>query len=293
MGPEIRKSWLLCLVGVALVLTASPAFAGWVVEEVSGTRESGEEVTVLYVEGNRIKIVGSDIMIFDVNKNRFAFLLPEQKIYTSGSPEDLAKQTQMASEQMEQMRKMQEQYLQQLPPDQREMVRKQMQSMMQPETSRGTEIALEIKETSEKAEVAGYSARKYQVIVNGDLAEELWISDQIDVAGEIDLDKLYNLMDSMRGPMAEQSYESSPEYRGLMKKGLRLKSVDYTVEYAGAHGELTEVRKAEKKAIPDSEFQIPEGYREVQFREFMNAQAAAEENYDSETEFEHGETEHE
>ncbi len=292
MNPERGKSWLFYLFAVATVLATSPAFAGWVVEEVSGPKES-QEVTVLYVQDNRIKIVESDTVIFDLNKNRFVILLPERKIYTTGTPEDLAKQMGMASEQMEQMRKMQEEYMQQLPPDQREMIRKQMESMTPRGTSRDKEMALKIEETSEKADIAGYSARKYRVMVDGEPAEDLWISDQINISDEIDLDKMYNMTDSMKGPMAEQSYESTPEYRALQRKGLRLKSIDYSSGYGGAPGEVTIVRKVEKKSIPDSEFQIPAGYREVPFREFINAQAGAEGDYDSETEFEDDEAERE
>ena len=105
------KLWLLWLLSMAL--TASPAFAGWVVEEVSGPEGGPGEIATVYAENNRIKVVESEIMIFDVNKNCFYALLPAQKIYAEATRDDLAAQHQMASERMAQMRKMQEQQLQQ------------------------------------------------------------------------------------------------------------------------------------------------------------------------------------
>jgi len=60
--------------------------------------------------------------------------------------------------------------------------------------------------------------------------------------------------------------ESSENYQKLMGKGFPLREKDKR------SGWLREVVKLEKKAIPDSEFALPKGYKKVSFMELMQSQ---------------------
>lgn len=243
------------------LLLVSQAFAGWVIEEVSGYPEEEETRETIYFQKNRIKIVDSEqIMIFDLEKGMLYFLNPDREIYWSGTPEEFQEAMKEA------MKLAMEKMLEEMAPEQREAYEQFMEGMEE-ETKEATpekKIKVEVKKTSEKATVAGYSTQKYQVWVDGELKEELWISTEIDLKDEIDLKKFAQFIEALSGAGEEESYESSPEYMGLMKQGYPLRSIDYTF---GEKGAVREATKVEKRQIPDSEFEVPKSYRKVSIGE--------------------------
>ena len=114
--------------------------------------------------------------------------------------------------------------------------------------------------------------KQYQVWVNGELKEEKWISTKIKPTDEIDLEKLEKFQKAMGGPEAEESYESSPEYMHLMEIGAEMK----TIGYHEGGSEITEMKKIEEKEIPDSEFEVPKGYRKISLFELHQLQETME-----------------
>ncbi len=247
------KGFFLVLI---LLLLASQAFAGWVIEEVAGYAEGQETRETIYFQKNRIKILTSEmIMIYDLEKGVLYFLNPDREIYWSGTPEQFLK------DMKETMKLQMEKMLEEMTPEQREAYKKVMEEMA--EAKKATpekKVKVEVKKTSEKATIAGYSTQKYQIWVDGELKEELWISTEINLKDEIDLKKFVQLFEALDAAAGEESYKSSPEYMGLMKQGYWLRSIDYTF---GEKGTVREATKVEKKRIPDSEFKVPQGYRKV------------------------------
>lgn len=257
------------LVSIFLLL-ASQAFAGWVIEEVSGYPEGEKIRETIYFQKNKIKMVDSEqIMIFDLEKGMLYFLNPDREIYWGGTPEEFQKAMKEAMKLA--MEQMLEEMLEEMAPEQREAY-KQFMEEMEEETKEATpekKVNVEVKKTSEKATVAGYSAQKYQVWVDGELKEELWISTEINLKDEIDLKKFVQFIEALSGPGEEEFYESSPEYMGLMKQGYPLRSIEYDQEEEQT---VTEVAKVEKRQIPDSEFELPKSYRKVSIGEMWQEQ---------------------
>lgn len=251
------------LVSMLLLLT-SQAFAGWVIEEVSGYPEEEEIRETTYFQKNRIKIVESEqtmmIVIVDLEKGVLYFLNSDREIYWSGTPEEFQEGIKEAVKlQVEKM-------LKEMPPEQREAYEQFMEGMEE-ETKEPTaekKLKVEVRKTSEMATVVGYSTQKYQVWVDGELKEELWISTEINLKDEIDLKKFVQFIKAASGPGEEELYESSPEYMGLMKQGYPLRSIEYD---QGEEQTVTEVVKVEKRQIPDSEFEVPKSYRKVSIGE--------------------------
>lgn len=68
--------------------------------------------------------------------------------------------------------------------------------------------------------------------------------------------------------------ELSPEYIKLMEKGLIVKSVEY--EY-GMENITSNTVSIEIKDIPDSEFQVPSGYKKMSITEYFSSQMGGEE----------------
>jgi hypothetical protein len=113
---------------------------------------------------------------------------------------------------------------------------------------------VEVKETGETATIAGHSTKKYQVWVDGVMDSEVWLTKDIDFGSEFDMAKLSRLTEKMSG---QSAYKETEQYQDLMKLGFPLKQVEITPQ-----GKVeTEVIKAEKKDISDSEFQIPTDFR--------------------------------
>jgi hypothetical protein len=128
------------------------------------------------------------------------------------------------------------------------------------QTERPTKV--EVKETDETATIAGYSTKKYEVWVDGALKHELWIAKDFTMADEFETDKMLRLTEKMA---PDTKYQTDPEYQALMKLGYPLKQIEHkdgeTVE--------TEITKLEKKDIPDSEFQVPAGFKEMNMGSMM------------------------
>ena len=129
-------------------------------------------------------------------------------------------------------------------------------------------VKVDVKKTSDKATIAAYSGQKYQVLVDGKLKEELWVCAKINLKDEGDINKLNQLIEAMSGPGEEDnSYEHSTEYVKLMEQGYSLKSIEYDEE--GNKEDVTVAVKVEKKNIPNSEFEVPKGYRKLSAAEFI------------------------
>lgn len=250
----------LLSVFIFLVL-ASQAFAGWVIEEVTGYAEGEETKQTSYFQNNRIKIVDSEqVMVFDLQKGVFYILSPDREIYWSGTPEQFQEDTkEMVKRQMEKI-------LEGMPPEQREAYKQYLEEIQGEAKKTTTEkkLNVQVQKTSEKATVAGYPTQKYEVWVDEELKQDLWIATEMNLADEIDLNKFAKFIEALSELEEEETYESSPQYMALLGQGYWLRSIEYDEE---GEETVTEVVKAEKKKIPDSEFAVPKSYGKVSIEE--------------------------
>lgn len=261
----------ICLAVVLSILFASQAFAGWAIKEVMRGTEGEEDTRTVFFQNNQIKMVEADeTSIFDLKNGIFYLLNPEQKIYCSGTPSTLQKSVEEASS------KMMEAQMKELPPEQREAYKKAIEQMKLQESKEtpADKLQVEVKKSPETITVAGFQGKRYQVLVNGKPTEDLWISKEINLNDEIDVDKSISFFKAMSEPRQEAFFEASPEYIELMKQGYAIKSTQY--DEMGSI--VTEVVEAQKKQIPESEFRAPQDYRKVSVQEFFTQkmQAAAE-----------------
>ena len=244
---------------------ASQAFAGWVMEEMSSYGEEQKTTDIRYIQQNKMKSVGSKTTIVDLEKGIFYFIVPEREAYWSGTPEEFRKLME------EGQKMMKEQQLKSMTPEQREAYKQYMKTREEEVKTVPPKQKVEVKKTSEKAKIAGYSGQKYEVWVDGKLKEELWICADIMPQDEIDIKKLVQFFKTMyKSDEDEGSYESSPEYKKIAiygEKGANLKSLTYD-EY-GMEESVSETVKIEKKNIPDSEFKVPKNYKKLNDEEFI------------------------
>lgn len=244
-----------------LSLAYSETMAGMVVTSVSKQGASMEE-EVAYVENNRMIVKSRDsFFMMDAGKNVCYLGDAKRKAYWRGAPEELGGGgQQMMKEEMEKA-------MAGMSPEEKESFKQMMGKMMGMGKDPGKKPKVEVKKAGEKEKIAGYNAVKYQILVDGELKEEQWLSEELSLAAEIDMEKMLEMSKAMTKMTSGGgvTYKEDPAYLALMTKGLAMR----TKTYAGGGAFVTEVVKVEKKKLGDSPFQVPEGYKEVSLREFL------------------------
>ncbi len=206
-----------------VVAAVMVAQAGWVIEQVA-TDPNGKQTTqVYYIQNNKIMIADQEKVIFDLETLEMTAIMAEQGMYMK------------------------------FPAD--------MMNMMGKAAPEWGET-VEVRKTSETETIAGYSTTKYQLLIDGELAHEIWLAEDLDLSAEVDMEQFLN-MSMMRA--GEASYQSTPEYQDLFRQGYPLKQVHFQ---AGGK-EIIEATKVEKQDIPDSQFEVPEGFREMKMQQMM------------------------
>jgi hypothetical protein len=250
------------VMGLALV---SSALAGWVTQstttysvEEGMPPETSDEQT-MYLQNNKLKTVnvGDQTIIFDVDKGEMMVLIPERKVYFSGKPEDIMNAAKTMVDKMKQA------MMAQMTPEQRKAYE---QYMEQPQAEAAPKKKREVKKTNEQTTIAGYPATKYEVWVNGELDEELWITTKVKLSDEIDVDAVSNMMKAMGTAGEEPSFQMTEEYMELMRQGAPLRTVHYE---NGQRRYVEETTSIQKKDIPASEFMPPGDYRKLTMEEAM------------------------
>jgi len=127
-----------------------------------------------------------------------------------------------------------------------------------------SEVFARVEMNSEQKTILNYPARKYNIHIEGFLVEEVWISSSIKISGEVDLDKFQLFMNEMSSGSMEPDHRTSKEYLHLLKHGYPMFSREFLSD-----GEIvTEVVKAERRQIPQSEFLVPDGFRSARLEDF-------------------------
>ncbi len=208
---------------MVMMAAVMAAHAGWVIEQVA-TDPNGEQTTqVYYIQNNKIMITDQEQVIFDLESLEMTVIMAGQGTYMR-FPADMMN----------------------------------MMGGAAPEWSG----KVEVRKTSETETIAGYSTTKYQLLIDGGLAHEIWLAEDLDLSAEVDMEQFLN-MSTMRAK--EASYQSTPEYQDLFRQGYPLKQVHFL---AGGK-EIIEATKVEKQDIPESQFEVPEGFHEMNMQQMM------------------------
>lgn len=226
-------------------------FAGIVMTEKDGSKT--------YISNGKLKEISTeDGMIMDSRTGYFIYFSPNKKVYTRGKISDFC----------ESMSKLMDQMMASMPPEY-----KKMMGVGQDKKTPKVEIISE----GDGGTIAGCKTEKYKVMVNGEPYEILWLTTDVSLTNEFkslvgmlsEFQKCSKIMNIGTPPV-----ELSSDYIKLMEKGLTLKSIEYE---EGTENITTNTVSLEKKDIPDSEFQVPSGYKEMSFTEFFASQMSVDE----------------
>ncbi len=233
-----------------VIIAAVPASAGW--------KAVDKEGAITLISNGKFKHVSpKDGMgsISDSGKGTITMVNNREGVYVTGKPHEFCQE----------MKAMMNAALASIPPEQRAMMEEMMKS-----SAAAAKPAVSFKKAGSGGKIAGWDTDRYEVFVNGKLYEELWLV--TDKAILNDLDKLdIGLFQKFSSCMANQSGgnhdpEDSPEYIQLLKKGWQVKSVPH----GDVHHHLSETISLEKTDVPESEFDVPAGYRKVTVMEMFS-----------------------
>jgi hypothetical protein len=255
---------------IALIALLAPALAqaGWVVEwSTTATNSKGEKLpsqqATQSIAENRVRMDQPEVVtITDYGTNRFTMLNPEKQYFWSGTLDEYVRDMSAARE-----RSLRER-IGQLTGKKAEGEVSANPTPVVVDESKLPPVSITPAGTSET--IAGYEAQKYEVKINGELFEEMWIA-PIDLSADLNFDRFMaqQLKNSaaMKGKAAN-SYNAlyrSPEYRRLVEKALVVKNVTH---HLSGSFERTATGIAQRD-VPASAFAVPESYRKVRLADLL------------------------
>lgn len=280
---RLRRGWIvryavaLWAIGLGMPKMAS---AGWMIEQIEYANLGAEGTrTLQYISKNRLKTVGDgNTFIMDFAKNLFIATDQENRVYWSGTVDAYVQEVktfQQASNDL--AREQMEEAMKEMPPDQRKSVEDLLHQMRSsnassPPQPAAKRPAVKIEPTTETATIAGQQATKIMVYADGKPYQEVWLAKGLTLKADLDLKRLRGLQAQLtQAIMADipnrQAVEEDPAYEQLLEQGYPIKIVE--LGEGGEPESVTEVVRLNKRDIPDREFQVPEGYRRIDLREFF------------------------
>ena len=261
-----------CRYLISLIVFAFVSFnlnAGWIVTQRNYDSDQGVESEItekVYLQNNIMKVVQDQMVtIFDLNTETISLLSSTKKVYWKGKVNDYKVEIKNA------MKSAMEEQLANASEEQKEMLRKMYQGMMEnidnPSKFAGEEpeeYDLQIERTGDKERIAGRLAVKYKILINGTLKEEAWLSESDRANEEFDAEKFHDVFnDFISQAETVAFYQSNEKYIEFSKKGFPLKSINYY----GGYESISEVISLEKEKIDLTEFDIPSDYKKVKIVE--------------------------
>ena len=229
-----------------ILIFSNNLIAGIYTEEVDGGKT--------YISNGKLKEVDEEGgMILDSKTSEIIYYNPENKTFAQSKISDFCKS----------MAEVMNQMMEALPPEFKELF-----GMDQEQKPAKVEIVSE----GDGGIIAGYKTVKYKVLADGELHETMWLAMDASLVKEFQsltgilsgFTKCSNMIKFGAPPV-----EMSSEYIKIMQKGLTLKSIQYEMD---EENEVVNTVKVEIKDIPDSEFQVPEGYNKIPMTDYMGSQ---------------------
>ena len=246
----MKKLAIVAGLAALALATALPALAGYRVKEVDP--EFPKEITTTVFQGGKARVDGALeglAIIIDVKAGEGWLVDEAGKRYAGGSIAALA----------EELRKTEE--------PEEDVSAADDGSADETDAAPEKPLKVEVKEMGVGEKLLGYETRRAQVLVDGELLEELWIAPKLEIAREVDPGAFGAAMQKMLGggASANQGYEDSEAYRKLRATGYALRQVLYFV------GEKTtlEVSEVAAETIPAAAFALPQGFKKVGYTDLL------------------------
>lgn len=251
----MRHASKIVLMLCALCFTPAAVHAGWIVDwEHTPIKSSGErgttETATMRIKKGKVRLTQpSTTSLIDYNKRRFAILNPDRQYFWSGTVDQYVTEMQQTRARAAKKRRGNEKAA---PEEQAKIDPKSLPPVV-------------VTKTDETETIAGHPTRKYEIRVDNDLFEELWVAEDLNLSGDLDPKKFLDYQKKMGAAMLGNSAKAynalyrSAEYKNLLEKGFVLRSITHHIA-GGFERKAVAVKQEE---IPESEFEVPDNYRRV------------------------------
>ena len=217
---------------------------------MAGKQSEKTEQKVFFRPGmmKMVDLSTGEMTILRMDKELMWQVDAEDSTYTEVTFAEMEKASAEGKEQWAKARAEMMEEMKDMPPEQRKLVEKMMESKMS--TLMGAEEAVELslKRTGNKENVGGYDCEYIVITANDDPFVEMWVTDTFDLGGE-----LFNFYEKM----SLFQYEPTKELLGF--KGFPMKTVFNMEMGMGTVQNVTTVSKVMKTSLKESEFDLPKG----------------------------------
>jgi hypothetical protein len=257
-----------------LALAPALAQAGWVIDwSTTAVTQKDERMptqqSIQYISDNRVRMQQPEITsITDFTQDRFTLINSTKRYFWSGSVDDYVRE--MTAQRTEALADRTGKLP--IPQIKKDEAKKAEAEHKKPSPSPTVLPPVSLTSAGAGGKVAGYDTDKYEVRVDGDLFQEVWLAPSLKLGSDLDLARFIAQQQktgaAMIGKSAKQynAMYNDAEYRDLLTKGFVLKTT--THHMAGSFERVaTSVKQTDVAA---SEFTPPDDYRKVRLADLFD-----------------------
>lgn len=217
----------------------------------------GDPQVVTSVSQNRIKYeTGAWAQVVDFGAQRLLVINHLGRMYWEGSIDEY---TITMARRAQEMQKRIDEVIQRMSPDQKRAV----ESRAGPFDTVAPTVEITVTPTSEENTVAGHKARKYIVRRNEEPYEEAWVTGDINLSTDVDMQRLREFTGKLQVSRTTPPGAVLAELTELLDKGYPVRTVNLISNI------VKEVIEVERTSISDDRFAVPKGYTQKALTEVM------------------------
>lgn len=270
------------VVGLLPLLLPVAAQAGWVITwnttavNSKGVRMATQEATQS-ISGNKVRMQQPDVVtITDYGKDQFTLINPNKKYFWTGAVSDYVRE--MTEHRKQSMGNriaamgMSDKAKEKAAARGESKGKERAARKAKEDLERAKKLPVSIVSTGQHEKVAGYDTEKFEVKVDGDLFQEIWLTNGLSVAADLDAAKFLAQQEktgaAMMGKSAKQynALYHDAQYRGMIERGFILRNVVHHLA-GGFERVATSVKQED---VPASAFEVPDGYRRVRLSDLFD-----------------------
>lgn len=244
-----------------MVLSEKTVFVGGPEMQGQAAAAGQTRESTTYMEGKKIRTEAEGhVWVLDFEKGVLLTINPVAKTYTEMSLKDLREAQKQAMEWMKNLRSQMEEKMKTMPPESREAMNKQLESL--PEGMFGEEkpAKITVKAAGKKETLHGFACEVYEVYEDGELAARYWLAPSVST----DVFDAYQkeLSEWLKG-MGPLGANRLREWEYVRDKGFPIK-VTRIKPIAGQLSFNREILRVEEKSLDDRLFRPPQDYEHVE-----------------------------
>ena len=203
-------------------------------------------------------------IVLDVGRGKMWVADAARRIYWDGTVEEYcgaAQGTVAAAEQQI------GEHVKGMPPAQRQQIEDMLRQMAGGRATGTPAPRVIVEPTAETETIARFPTRKYRVLADGQLYEELWLTTDPALLGDLDLGRAPDTFGRMFACLAGAGggrVEASAEYRQLFRQGWPLRAVHHG---EGKAVDRMRVTRVERREVPEADLAPPTAFRPASLAE--------------------------